>query len=88
VLGLELDDLSFDRQTITIRPNAYRRLKTRTSWRVVPLSPQLAEILRPYVFGPRLGRGGRLLFPSWTTGSEAMLVDVRKLVDRIALRAG
>jgi integrase len=64
------------------------RLKTRTSWRVVPLFPQLAEILRAYVFGPRLERGGNLLFPSFVTGTEAMLVDVRKLVDRIALRAG
>jgi integrase len=40
------------------------------------------------VFGPRLERGGNLLFPSFVTGTEAMLVDVRKLVDRIALRAG
>jgi integrase len=88
VLGLELDDLSFDRQTVTVRPHPHRRLKTRTSWRVVPLFPQLAEILRAYVFGPRLERGGRLLFPSFVTGTEAMLVDVRKLIDRIAVRAG
>jgi hypothetical protein len=40
------------------------------------------------VFGPRLDRGGQLLFPSFATGAEAMLVDVRKLVDRIAVRAG
>jgi integrase len=59
VLGIELDDVSFDRQTITFRPNTWRRLKTQTSWRVVPLFPQLAEILRPYVFGPRLERPGR-----------------------------
>jgi hypothetical protein len=70
------------------RSTAACDLELRESWRVVPLSQQLAEILRPYVFGPRLGRGGRLLFPSWATGSEAMLVDVRKLVDRIALWAG
>jgi integrase len=88
VLGLELDDVSFDRRAITIRPNGFRRLKTRTSWRVVPLAPQLAEILRAYVFGPRLERGGRLLFPSPVSGPEAMLVDVRKVIDRIAVRAG
>ena len=88
VLGLELDDVSFDRGTITYRPHPHRRLKTRTSWRVVPLCPQLAEILRFYVFGPRLDRGGQLLFPSFTTGAEAMLVNVRKLVDRVAVRAG
>jgi integrase len=88
ILGLELDDVSFDRRTITIRPNAFRRLKTRTSWRVVPLAPQLTEILRAYVFGPRLERGGRLLFPSPVGGAESMLVDVRKVIDRIAVRAG
>ena len=88
ILGLEQDDVSFDRQTITIRPNAFRRLKARTTWRVVSLAPQLAEILRAYSFGPRLERGGRLLFPSWATGEETKLVDVRKLVDRIAVRAG
>jgi hypothetical protein len=33
-------------------------------------------------------RSGRLLFPSFATGAEAMLVDVRKLVDRVAVRAG
>ena len=49
--------------------------------------PQLEEILRAYLFGPRLDRGGRLLFPSFMTGAEAMLVDVRKLVDRVAARA-
>ncbi len=46
VLGLELDDVSFDRGTLTYRPHPHRRLKTRTSWRVVPLCPQLVEILR------------------------------------------
>jgi integrase len=88
VLGLELDDVSFDRQTVTFRAHPHRRLKTRTSWRVVPLFPQLAEVLRAYVFGPRLNRGGQLLFPSFVTGTEAMLVDVRRLMDRIAVRAG
>ncbi len=48
----------------------------------------MGEILRAYVFGPRLSRPGRLLFPSFVTDSEAMLVDVRKLIDRIAIRAG
>ena len=88
VLGLDLDDVSFDRQTITFRPNEWRRLKTRASWRVVPMFPQLAEILRAYVFGPRLERGGRLLFPSFAEGCESMLVDIRKLIDRVAMRAG
>src|SRR5215217_4464268 len=40
------------------------------------------------MFGPRLEWGGRLLFPSFIKGAEAMLVDVRKLIDRVAVRAG
>ena len=40
------------------------------------------------MFGLRLERGGQLLLPSFVKGQEAMLVDVRKLVDRIAIRAG
>lgn len=88
MLGLELGDVSFDRLTVTLRPRSHQRLKARTSRRVVPLFPQLAEILRAYVFGPRLGRPGRLLFPSFATGAEAPVVDVRKLIDCVAVRAG
>jgi integrase len=89
VLGLELDDVSLDRKTVTFRPNSWRRLKTQTSWRVVPLWPQLEAILRAWIFGPRFERGGRLLFPSAAAaGGEAMLVETRKLLDRIALRVG
>lgn len=86
--NLELDHVSLDRRTVTFRSNAWRRLKTHTSWRVMPMCPQLDEILRGYLFGPRLERSGRLLFPSFETGEEAMLVDVRKRIDRFAIRAG
>ena len=85
---LELDDVSFDRRTVTFRPNDWRRLKTRSSWRVVPLWPQLENLLRSWVFGPRLERGGRLLFPSFASGQEAMLRGTRRLLDRIAKRIG
>jgi integrase len=37
VAGLELDDVSFDPKTITVRPNRWRGLKTPTSHRVIPL---------------------------------------------------
>ncbi|HET8835480.1 MAG TPA: hypothetical protein VFN08_12170 [Gemmatimonadales bacterium] len=57
VAGLELEDVSFDRKTITVRPNRWRRLETRTSHRVIPLWPQLEAILRAWVFGPLLERG-------------------------------
>lgn len=57
VAGLELDDVSFDRKTITVRPNRWRGLKTRTSHRVIPMWPQLEAILRARIFDPRLERG-------------------------------
>ena len=83
--GLELDDVSFDRRTITIRPNRWRRLETRTSHRVIPLWPRLDAILRAWVFGPRLERGGTLLVPSWTArGEERRLQDISKLLGRVA----
>src|SRR5260370_40231286 len=81
VLGLEVRDVSTDRKIITFRPNRWRRLKTPTSFRAVPLWPQLAEILGAYLV-QRLP--ARLLFPSFHTGDEAMVTDWRKLLDRIA----
>jgi integrase len=87
VYGLELDDVSFERKTITFRPNDWRRLKTRGSNRVVALLPQLEEILRAYLRGPDRPAGD-LLFPSFATGREAILTDTRKLMDHVAARAG
>jgi integrase len=89
VAGLELDDVSFDRRTITVRPNRWRGLKTHTSHRVIPLWPQLEAVLRAWVFGPRLDRGGTLLVPSWgARGEERWLRDIHRLLDRVAKRAG
>ena len=51
VTGLELDDVSLDRKTITFRPNAWRRLKTPGSHRVVRLWPQLARSSAPTCTG-------------------------------------
>lgn len=87
VLGLEAADVSFDRRTVTFRPNRWRRLKTLTSARVVPLWPQLEEILRPFVM-PADRPPTQLLFPSFLTGQEAMLTDWRKTLDRVAGRVG
>jgi integrase/recombinase XerD len=84
VLGLEVEDVSLDRGTVTFRPNSWRRLKTRKSARVVPLQPQLREILEQYLAERP---PSRLLFPSFRTGKEA-LYDPRKLLDAIAERAG
>lgn len=85
VLGLEVDDISLDRGVVTFRPNTWRRLKTATSHRSVPLWPQLREVLERYLAEHP---PSKLLFPSYRTGEEAMLTDFRKLLDAIAIRAG
>jgi integrase len=95
VLGLELNDISFDRKTVTFRPNQWRgrdgrgrdRLKTAGSERVVPLWPQLEELLRPHVW-QRLQSGGSLLFPSPYMSPEAPLGDLRDMLDRVAVLGG
>lgn len=87
VLGLEVEDVSFDRKTITFRPNRWRRLKTGSSHRSVPLWPQLEEILREYVFD-RAAPLGSLLFPSVRVQHEGLIRDLRKSLDSISTRAG
>lgn len=91
VLGLEVEDVSFRRKTITFRPNAHRTLKTRTSHRSIPLWPQLEEILRAYMREAEAAGGlGQLLFPSARSpaGKELMVRDLRKALDQVAVRAG
>lgn len=85
VLGLAVTDVSFNRGTVTFRPNEHRRLKTLKSARVVPLMPQLRAILRDYLFG-REDADVALLFPAPRTGR--MIKDVRRALDRVAMRAG
>ena len=85
VLGVEVDDVSLDRGVVTFRPNEWRRLKTASSHRSVPLWPQLRDALQRYLAERP---PSRLLFPSFRTGKEAMLTDFRKLLDAVAMRAG
>ena len=87
VLGLEVDDVNLDREQITFRPNTWRRLKTLTSHRSIPVWPQLKETLRPWLAQRKLA-GGRLLFPSYRTGQEAILTDCRTLLDAVGVRVG
>ncbi len=67
ILGLEADDVSFQRSTVTIRPKPWRRLKTSHSHRVIPLWPQLAAILGPYIVPEDRPPLAGLLFP-WRGG--------------------
>jgi integrase len=86
VTGLEVDDVSLERETVTFRPNQFRRLKTLTSARVVRLWPQLAEILKAY-FPKREQMGqGTLLFPSFRPGREGLFQHPHRIVARAAER--
>lgn len=83
VYGLEIPDVNFERRTLTFRPNTWRRLKTSTSRRTVPLWPQLEEVLKAYLEGPTAPRG-RLLFGVQPNGHEALLTDCRRFLDAVA----
>lgn len=87
VLGLTMDDVSFTRGTVSFRPNRWRALKSRRSRRVLPLWPQLREILKPHwhvrqhVDG---ARGDDLVFPTTNTaGRQAVVSDFRKSLGQI-----
>src|SRR5262249_44461197 len=89
VLGLTLDDLSFDREVVLIRPHEHHeggRLKTEGSTRPIRMWPQLKEILQPYVDRRIIERGGTLLFPA--PGDGGMISDWRKTLDAIGRHAG
>lgn len=84
VLGLEVGDISFERETITFRKHSHRRLKTKQSFRPVPLWPQLSAILKSHLKENQIAGG--LVFPSPVNGG--MIIDLRKQLDAIAKRAG
>ena len=83
VLGLDVEDVSFDRALVHFRPNNHRGLKTQTSVRTVPLWPQLREILQRHVF--ERGNVSGLLFPSATS---SMVGDLRKSLDAMGALCG
>ena len=85
VMGLAVEDVSFDRGEIHFRPNAYRGLKTLTSVRTVPLWPQLREILQEWMYGGETPRTSGLLFPS-STG--AVVGNLRQSLDATARLCG
>ena len=64
VLGLDVEDVSFDRGLVYFHPNAHRGLKTKTSRRDVPLWPQLRQILQEWLYGGEQPRTTGLLFPA------------------------
>jgi integrase len=85
VLGLDVEDVSFDRGIIRFRPNKHRGLKTSTSHRVVPLWPQLREILQAWMWAGENPHTSGLLFRS---ASGGMVGDLRKSLDQIGAMCG
>ena len=85
VLGLDVDDVSFDRGLVRFRPNAHRGLKTQTSSRAVPIWPQLREILQGWMFGGEQPRTEGLLFPATSGG---LIGDLRKSLDAMGRLCG
>jgi integrase len=85
VLGLDVEDVSFDRGLIYFRPNAHRGLKTETSVRTVPLHPQLRDILQEWMYGGDAPRTSGLLFPAPHGG---MVRDLRKSLNAMAVLCG
>lgn len=85
VLGLDIDDVSFDRALVRFHPNAHRRLKTSTSVRDVPLWPQLHEILQEWMYAGDVPRTEGLLFPGPGGG---MVGDLRKSLDAMGDACG
>jgi integrase len=87
-------DPEFPKGAIIIRPNAAvrgedtrDRLKTEYRERIIPLHPQLAEILGEYLSGPS-APPGPLLFPAYGSDGTVPVGDWRKQLDRIAVYCG
>jgi integrase len=79
-LGMLAADVDLDRGFLLVRPNRFRRLKTRGSEAPVPCPDALVPILRDWL--PRLG-GSECLFPNvhrratpWMGGSSGLCARV------------
>lgn len=94
VLGLEVSDINFERETVTFRPSQWRRLKTEHAARVVPLWPQLAEILTAYLSARTAEEvlhnrpTHTFLFPVVGPQGEGLLTNFDDSLDGAAERGG
>lgn len=88
VLGLEVSDVSSQRKTVHFHKTLFRTGKggkTAGANRIVPLWPQLEQILGEYF----LSRPpSRMLFPAWDGEQERRIVDFRGTFNRVLVRAG
>src|SRR5690606_9594613 len=80
VLGLDMEDVSFDRGIIRFRPNEHRGLETQTSQRTVPLWPRLRDILQRWLFARETPRTSA--FSSLPPSQVALSIHPRRSCDR------
>jgi len=85
VLGLLVRDIDLENDLVRIQPNRYRELKRAWSERVVPLWPQLREILEPLCLARAAADPDALLFPGH---AGHMITELRKPLAAIAAEAG
>lgn len=88
MLGLQVEDVSFERKTVRFHPTPFRRGqrgKSRHAERIITLWPQLAAILGEYL---AQRPPSTLLFPAWHGTSERRLGDLRKTLASITKLAG
>lgn len=91
VLGLLPDDVSLEWEVVIFRPNLFSegRFKTEQSERVVPLWPQLAEVLAPLLVPAGRPPPSGLLFPGYGRGGEVQLFgNCNKTLDWVAGELG
>jgi integrase len=82
VFGLETRDIDREGGIVHFRPNDWRRLKQNHHCRLVPLWPQLDQILQDYL--ERYERTTGLLFPA---SSGGMITDLRGSLGRALAEA-
>ena len=78
ITGLEVQDVDLQQACAHLRPNSIRRLKTKSSKRVIPVSPRALELLQQHRQGKE---DGDPIFPDFakTRGNDAASSTLMKL---------
>ncbi len=91
-MGLLVSDVNFEAETVSFEPRADRGLKNRGSARTLPLWPQLAEILRPFLNRREAAVISGSVLPSKflfaSLDGMSFVQDIGKSFSRVATIAG
>jgi integrase len=84
--GLRCCEVNLTTGMVDVRPNHWRRLKTKKSQRVLRIPKQLLELWREYA-ASEAAPTGDLFFPSacLRAGREIMITDLRKALDKMPM---